>query len=115
MVKLEKLRGELATHLSGRYVNFRIMPFSFKEMCEIKCIQLKDVRDEGFMEYLYYGGMPQRFLMQSEAETKVYLHDLYNSIGLKDIVQRSKIEEVDILNHIVGFFVKWRIYWQLIW
>jgi len=97
------LSGELATHLSGRYVSFKIMPFSFLEMCEVKRIDKNSVKDEDFMEYLNYGGMPQRFLMQSVNETKVYLRDLYNSIVLKDIVQRSKIEDVDILNRIVEY------------
>lgn len=99
------LSGELATHLSGRYVIFRIMPFSFKESCTIKGISRDTVRDEDFLEYLNFGGMPQRFLMQSESEIKVYLRDLYNSIVLKDIVLRSKIKEVDILNRIVEYMV----------
>jgi len=99
------LSGELATHLSGRYVSFRIMPFSFKELCEIKGIDKENVRDEDFMEYLNYGGMPQRFLMQSVTEIKVYLRDLYNSIVLRDIIQRSNIKDVGILNRIVEYMV----------
>ncbi|VDN47111.1 ATPase [Petrocella atlantisensis] len=99
------LSGELATHLSGRYVSFRIMPFSFKEVCEIKGLSRLVIRDENFMEYLKYGGMPQRFLMQSESEIKVYLHDLYNSIVLRDIVQRSRVQDVTILNRIVEYMV----------
>jgi len=99
------LSGELATHLSGRYVSFKIMPFSFMELCKIKGIDKESVRDEDFMEYLNYGGMPQRFLMQSETEIKVYLRDLYNSIVLRDIVQRSNIKDVDVLNRIVEYMV----------
>lgn len=56
------LSGELATYLSGRYVSFRIMPFSFKELCTIKGINEGSATDEVFMEYLNYGGMPGRFL-----------------------------------------------------
>jgi hypothetical protein len=100
------LSGELATHLSGRYVSFRIMPFSFKEMCEIKGIEINHVQDEIFMDYLNYGGMPQRFVMPSDAETKVYLRDLYNSIVLRDIVQRANVKDVDILNRIVEYMVQ---------
>jgi len=99
------LSGELATHLSGRYVSFKIMPFSFKESCRVKKINRDAVRDEDFLEYLNYGGMPQRFLMQSESEIKVYLRDLYNSIVLKDIVLRSRLKEIDILNRIVEYMV----------
>jgi hypothetical protein len=57
------------------------------------------------MDYLNYGGMPQRFLMQSVTETKVYLRDLYNSIVLRDIIQRSKIKDVNVLNRIVEYMV----------
>lgn len=99
------LSGELATHLSGRYVSFKIMPFSFEEYCRVKKINRDAVRDEDFLEYLNYGGMPQRFLMQSESEIKVYLRDLYNSIVLKDIVIRSRLKEIDILNRIVEYMV----------
>lgn len=99
------LSGELATHLSGRYVSFKIMPFSFREVCEIKGLNMNNIQDEDFMEFLNYGGMPQRFLMQSETETRVYLSDLYNSIVLRDIIQRSKIKDVDILNRIVEYMV----------
>ena len=99
------LSGELATHLSGRYVSFKIMPFSFREVCEIKGLNRNNIQDEDFMEFLNYGGMPQRFLMQSETETRVYLSDLYNSIVLRDIIQRSKIKDVDILNRIVEYMV----------
>lgn len=99
------LSGELATHLSGRYVSFKIMPFSFREVCEIKGLNRNNIQDEDFMEFLNYGGMPQRFLMQSEIETRVYLSDLYNSIVLRDIIQRSKIKDVDILNRIVEYMV----------
>jgi len=99
------LSGELATHLSGRYVSFKIMPFSFREVCEIKGLNTNNIQDEDFMEFLNYGGMPQRFLMQSETETRVYLSDLYNSIVLRDIIQRSKIKDVDILNRIVEYMV----------
>jgi len=99
------LSGELATHLSGRYVSFKIMPFSLLEMCEIKGLDKENIQDEDFMDYLNYGGMPQQFLMQSVTETKVYLRDLYNFIVLKDIIQRSKIKDVDVLNRIVEYMV----------
>jgi hypothetical protein len=43
------LSGELATYLSGRYVSFRVMPFSFLEMCKIKGLDIENVSDEVFM------------------------------------------------------------------
>jgi len=97
------LSGELATELSGRYVSFPIMPFSFREMCEYKGIDNAD--DTVLLEYVKWGGMPQRFSFGTEEETKVYLTDLYNSIVLRDIVQKSKIKEIDLLNRIVEYLV----------
>jgi len=97
------LSGELATYLTGRYVSFKIMPFSFKETCQIKGVAENLVRDEDFIEYLNYGGMPQRFLMPTEAQIKIYLRDLYSSIVLRDVVQRGKIKDIDILNRIVEY------------
>lgn len=99
------LSGELATHLSGRYVTFRILPFSFDEICAAKGITKDSVRDHDFMEYLNFGGMPQRLLMRTEEEIKVYLRDLYNSIVLRDIMQRANIKEIDVLNRIVEYMV----------
>lgn len=99
------LSGELATHLSGRYVSFRVMPFNFCEMCEIRGITKASVSEDDFMDYLQYGGMPQRFLMHTEEETKVYLKDLYHSIVLRDIMQRSNIKDVDLLNRIMEYMV----------
>jgi uncharacterized protein len=99
------LSGELATHLSGRYVSFRIMPFNFSEMCEIRGISKDSVSENDFMDYLQYGGMPQRFLMHTEEETKVYLKDLYHSIVLRDIMQRSNIKDADLLNRIMEYMV----------
>jgi len=99
------LSGELATHLSGRYVSFTIMPFSLLEMCQLKGLDEKNIKDEDFMDYLNYGGMPQRFSMGTVTETKVYLRDLYNSIVLRDIIQKSKIKDVDMLNRIIEYMV----------
>ena len=99
------LSGELSTLLSGRYVSFQIHPFCFQEYCQIKELERKDVRDTDLLEYAEWGGMPQRFQLNSQDETRVFLYDLYNSIVLKDIVQRSGIKDIDLLNKIVEYIV----------
>ncbi len=98
------LSGELATYLSGRYVSFKIAPFSFQEYCEIK--EIRRPQDEDLVEYLTWGGMPQRFHLQNEAETATMLRDLYNSIVLKDIVQRTGAKDVDLLNRIFEYITQ---------
>ena len=97
------LSGELATLLSGRYVSFRVMPFSFAEYCEIKSIDRPD--DADIIEYMTWGGMPQRFLMNNEEETRIYLQDLYNSVVLRDIVQRTGAKDIALLNRIMEYLM----------
>lgn len=97
------LSGELATLLSGRYVSFRVTPFSFVEYCEIRRIQ--EPSDEDLIEYMNWGGMPQRFAMAGETETRTFLQDLYNSIVLRDIVQRVGAKEVDLINRIMEYLM----------
>lgn len=97
------LSGELATLLSGRYVSFCVTPFSFVEYCEIRMIQ--NPSDEDLIEYMNWGGMPQRFAMTGETETRTFLQDLYNSIVLRDIVQRTGAKEVDLINRIMEYLM----------
>ena len=101
------LSGELATHIAGRYVSFKIYPFTFKEVCELKNITDKDKYElqNYFNDYIVWGGMPQRFLMTDEEQTKTYLSDIYNSIVIKDIVERFKIKDLDLFNRIVEYIV----------
>lgn len=98
------LSGELATHLSGRYVSFKIAPFSFREYCQIR--KLEEPADEDLVEYLTWGGMPQRFHLQNEMEMETMLRDLYNSIVLRDIVQRTGAKDVDLLNRIFEYLTQ---------
>lgn len=97
------LSGELATLLSGRYVSFKIMPFSFAESLEIKNIQKEDATNSHLMDYLKWGGMPQRFQIKTEDELKVFFSDLYDSIVLKDVVTRFKVQNIELLKRIVVY------------
>lgn len=101
------LSGELATHIAGRYVSFKIYPFTFKEVCELKGITNKDKYElkKDFDEYVIWGGMPQRFIMTDEEQTITYLSDIYNSIVIKDIVERFKIKDLDLFNRIIEYIV----------
>ncbi len=101
------LSGELATHIADRYVSFKIYLFTFKEVCELKQIENKDKYElaKEFDDYLLWGGMPQRFEMQDEQQIKTYLSDIYNSIVLKDIIDRFKIKDLDLFNKILTYIV----------
>ena len=100
------LSGELATLLSGRYVSFKIKPFSFKEICEFKNYELDKYKlEEQFYDYVKWGGMPQRFNLNSEDEIKTYLSDVYDSIVVKDIINRFNITDSELFNRIAEYIV----------
>lgn len=101
------LSGELATHIAGRYVSFKIYPFTFEEVCELKGIQDKnkyELEDE-FNDFIIWGGMPQRFSMNDNQQVRTYLSDVYNSIVMKDIIDRFKIKDLDLFNKILTYIV----------
>ena len=99
------LSGELATHLAGRYVSFKIYPLTFSEVCELKNIKEKEDIEEAFDDYITWGGMPQRFMLTDEMQTKTYLSDVYDSIVVKDIITRFGIKDLDLFNRIVEYIV----------
>lgn len=99
------LSGELATYLGGRYVEFVIYPFSFAEFMELYRPTAPDETiQKCFRQYLLFGGMPYLANIRYEdAPSKQYLHDLFNSVQLKDIVKRNKIRDVDLLERIIAY------------
>ena len=101
------LSGELATHLAGRYVSFTIYPFAFSEVCLLKGIIDKDKYelDKDFSDYVIWGGLPQRFSLNTDEQYRTYLTDIYNSIVMKDIVERFSIKDIDLFNRIIEYIV----------
>ena len=99
------LSSDLATHIAGRYVSFKITPFTFKEVCELLNIKDKNEIENEFLDYLKWGGMPQRFMQIDENSKKTYLNDIYDSIIVKDIINRFNIKDLDLLNRIVTYLI----------
>jgi len=91
------LSGELATLISGRYVQFIIYPFSFGEFIDLN-------KGKNFSDYLRLGGMPFiSNIIGDEKAAGLYLEDVYNSVILKDVVKRNNIRDVDLLDRIITF------------
>ena len=87
------LSGELATLLSGRYVEINMLPLSFAEFCEIKGDADKDAL---LAEYMRNGSLPYIAKLNGEAEkVDMYLEGIYNTIVVKDIEERQKRKETD--------------------
>ena len=98
------LSGELATVLAGRYVEFRVWPLSYAESLELRGIDQTASTPALLTDYMTWGGLPQRFALgQGQGETRAYLRDVFNSVVLRDIVQRTGIRDVAILEEIVTF------------
>lgn len=96
------LSSELSTYLSGRCVEYFIQSLDYTEFIEFH--QLLD-NDQSLISYLTYGGMPQlyRIGLQEKDLVTDYLHNVYNTIILKDIVEREDIRNVPLLKNLVRF------------
>ncbi len=95
------LSGELATMLSGRYVQFRINPLSFSEFCTFHKLEKNQ---EAVNLFIKFGGMP--YLKNIDLKKEVvytYLQNIYQSILLKDVVGRYNLKNVDFLERLVIF------------
>ena len=101
------LSGELSTYLAGRYIEFVVYPFSFKEFFEIIQEKNQEIKvKEAFQKYVKFGGMPFLHNLDYNFEASMqYLQDLYASIILKDITQRNNIRDTDLLERIINYIV----------
>lgn len=97
------LSDELSTVLSGRYVSFKISPLSYKEVLEF--LKLDVSTDSCFLDYMKWGGLPNRFEFSKEDSIKNYLYSVYDSIILRDVVQRLKIRDVTLFNLILQYVI----------
>lgn len=99
------LSGELATLLSGRYISFKMTPFTFSEVISLKQIKARNEIENAFNEYLLWGGMPQRFEFKTEDGMKTYLSDVFDSIVIKDIVKRNNIKNINLFQRVMEYLV----------
>ncbi len=97
------LSGELATHLTGRYMEIKMYPFSFKEYLDYKKTH---PNKRAFADYLTYGGFPFLLSLENEIDKSEYLNDIFNSIFLKDIIERYNIRDAGLLTRIVDFILE---------
>ena len=103
------LSGELATLLAGRYVEIRVYPLDFHEFLDFAAQnedEAKLSRSEQFADFLRFGGLPGIHLMKWDEERLTqYLHDIYNSVLLKDVIARNKIRDTALLESIILYLM----------
>ena len=97
------LSGELATRLSGRHVEIRVHPLTYMEFLQFH--NLPD-SDESLMTYLNYGGLPglRTVGLDNEEQVWAYLASVFNTIMLKDIIERYDIRNIPFLNNLIAFY-----------
>jgi len=100
------LSSELATLLSGRYVQFNIYPFTYKEVCAIKQERGELITNATFSDFMKWGGFPQRFEFERESSIQTYLLDVYNSIVFKDIIQRHNVRDIDLFSRVIEYVIE---------
>ena len=100
------LSSELATYLSGRYIQINIYTLSFAEYLKFKSVysdNLKDIHIE-FFNYLRIGGFPSVHESNfNEEQAYKIVYDIYSSILLRDVVQRYRIRDIELLERVVKF------------
>lgn len=103
------LSGELATHLTGRYNEIHLFPFSFQEYCAFHHIDMVGIttkaeaeKKRAFMDYIMVGGFPE---IQNLRNKRGYVQSLLEAIVTKDIQQRFNIRNTDALRKIANHLI----------
>lgn len=96
------LSGELATYLSGRYIEVHIQSLDYREFLTFHNLQNSD---ESLLKYLSFGGLPQlaHIGLDNHRMVTSYLNDIYNTVVMKDVISRESIRNVRFLNDLVRF------------
>lgn len=101
------LSSELATYLTGRYVEIPIYTLSFAEYLQFKTVYSKDKKQDNkseFLSYLRLGGFPVIHTANYAAETAYkVIYDIYSSAILRDTVQRYKIRDIELLERVIKY------------
>ena len=98
------LSDELSSVLSGRYVLFNINPLSYKEYVSLTNKDGKDL--DTFWDYAKWGGLPNRCEFTNEVDIKNYLHSVYDSIILRDVVKRLNLKDTVLFDMILQYLIE---------
>lgn len=98
------LSSELSTLLSGRYVELKMLPLSFKEFVEFNNYDENKDKEKYFDEYLKIGGFPGISLVKNNEDIiDSYLSGILNTVIVKDVVQRNDVRDVSLLENLIKF------------
>lgn len=94
------LSGELATLLSGRYVEIKMLPLSFKEY--ISYVGDSDIQRK-YVDYITKSSFPYTLKLDNSKEIRMYLDGLYNTVIVNDIAERKEISDIGMLKDVIKF------------
>ena len=94
------LSSELATLLSGRYIEIKMLPLSFKEY---KDYYNELSNDDLYQKYISYGSLPYTINLDTEDDVSMYISSIYNDIIIKDVMTRKKITDETMLKSVANF------------
>ncbi len=97
------LSNELSTVLSGRYVLFNIYPLSYKEFVELTNKEAKS--EDTFWDFVKWGGLPNRTQFTDVNNIKDYLHSVFDSIILRDVVERLGLKDTVLFDLLLQYIV----------
>ncbi|MDR3235341.1 MAG: ATP-binding protein [Prevotellaceae bacterium] len=96
------LSGELATLLSGRYVQFNVFSFSFKEYTGIA---QQDISKQSYLQYMENGALPELFALPNHETRRNYVSAIKDTVLLRDIIQRHTVKDPKLLEDLFVFLV----------
>lgn len=100
------LSSELSTYLSGRYIEIKMLPLSFKEFLDFTKSENNISKEEKFINYVKYGGMPGIITLKNEGD--IYenaIKGIYNTVFMKDVIERNKLVDAILLEKILKFIM----------
>ncbi len=108
----ELLSSEIGSNLAGRFIEFQILPFSFKEFLAYRELSIKNEIDfykhltqikTLFSQYILFGGLPEIFSIKNDNTKYSYLQGILSKVILDDIIERFKVRQPVIIEKILHF------------
>lgn len=97
------LSDELSTVLSGRYVSFTVYPLNYREY--IALTHKDGYLEDNLWDYIKWGGLPNRIQFSNESNIKDYLHGVFDSIILRDVIDRMGLKDTSLFNLILQYII----------
>lgn len=100
------LSSELSTYLSGRYIEIKVLPLSFKEFFNFTALEDKRTLEDKSIEYIKFGGMPGIITIKDEENLyENAIKGIYNTVFMKDVVERNRLVDASLLERILKFLM----------